>query len=43
MTLLESGQGYRIFELTSNSTQNFKMRINIMLPFNKSLVFRALN
>ena len=43
MNLIENGPGYRLFEMTPFSGEDFRLRINIMLPFNKSLVFKALN
>lgn len=43
MELKENGQGYRLFELPPLQGEDFRLRINIMLPYNKSLVFKALN
>ena len=42
MILLENGQNYRIFEINSSPIEQFRLRINILIPFNKSLVFKVL-
>jgi len=43
MELIENGQGYRLCEIPPYPDQEFRLRINIILPYNKSLVFKALN